>query len=394
MLFFTMLFFTLLAASMALPAVMAAPNPLLFVEKYDGPTTGNHIIQLKNGTSPREFLKSIGRDPANFVLWPYFDSFAGSFLPEFLIALRGSDVVEKICEEGVMSILGTNVTQTDAPWGLQRISQKAKLSNTSTSALTYKYTYDSSAGEGVDAYIVDTGINTAHVDFGGRAVWGKTFGGYLNADGNGHGTHCAGIAGGRQRGVAKSVKLIAVKVLSDSGSGAISDIVSGLNWVMDEARSSGRPSVVNLSLGGSFSCAMDKAVASLTKTGVHVVVAAGNSNEDAVLTSPANSPSAITVGATTIADKRASYSNYGRAVDIFAPGSNITSNWIGNTTAVKSLSGTSMATPHVAGLVAYLIKRDGNISPAAMRTRLQNSSVKNAISGIPPGTVNYLANNS
>jgi cerevisin len=279
---------------------------------------------------------------------------------------------------------------------------------------------------------LDTGIYTGHSQFGGRARWGATFGGYANADGNGHGTHCAGTVGSSQYGVSKAVSLIAVKVLSDAGSGSTSDMyackltsismlrlidfqssfsVSGLNWVLTQARSSGRPSIVSMSLGGGAATALDNAVASLTSAGVHVAVAAGNSATDAGSTSPARAPSAVTVGATTISDTIASYSNYGSVVDIFAPGTGVTSTWIGSTTATNNISGTSMATPHVAGLIAYLISLNGNVSPATMSTNLKSLSTKNAISGIrephlaylilqqelmfylASGTVNYLAFN-
>jgi len=284
-------------------------------------------------------------------------------------------------------------TQTDAPWGLQRISQDAKLSNQNDAALTFTYNYDDSAGSGTDVYVVDTGINTAHVEFEGRARWGATFGGYANADGNGHGTHCAGTIGSRRYGVAKKTNLIAVKILSDAGSGAVSDIVSGLNWVASSVKSSGRPSVVSMSLGGGASTPLDNAVASLTGAGIHVAVAAGNSGTDAGSTSPARAPSAVTVGATGISDAKPSWSNYGSVVDIWAPGLNVISTWMGSTTATNSISGTSMATPHIAGLIAYLAAKDGNISPAAMTTKLQSLSVKGVISGIPSG-VNDLANNA
>ncbi|PPR01533.1 hypothetical protein CVT24_001845 [Panaeolus cyanescens] len=148
-----------------------------------------------------------------------------------------------------------------------------------------------------------------------------------------------------------------------------------------------------MSLGGSATTALDNAVASLTAGGVHVVVAAGNSNTNAANTSPARAPSAITVGASDINDSRSSFSNYGSVVDVFAPGTSITSTWIGSTSATNNISGTSMATPHVAGLVAYLISKDGNVSPSAMETKIKNLSTKNALSNIPSGTVNYLAFN-
>ncbi|KAK0421898.1 alkaline serine protease [Armillaria borealis] len=195
-----------------------------------------------------------------------------------------------------------------------------------------RYNYDPSGGAGVDVYVST---------FGGRASWGATFGGYANADGNGHGTHVAGTVGGTQYDVAKSVHLIVVKVLDDSGSGYISE-------------ASGKPSIVSLSLGGSASTTFDNGIIAVINAGIHVVIAAGSDNTNALGTSPARVAAAISVGATTIADARAAFSNYGSVVDIFAPGQYITSSWIG---------GTSMATPHVSDLVAYLIGLNSNQSP-------------------------------
>lgn len=382
---FTSTFFILLASSFAL----AAPSATLHtVEKYSGETTGRYIVTFKVDADK----SSAKPDSGVTHTWDgAINGFAGHFDDATVEKLRANPDVETITEDGVMH---TFVTETNAPWGLSRLSSSSKLSNQDTSALTYSYTYDSSAGAGVDIYIVDTGVFTSHSQFGGRASWGATFGGYADADGNGHGTHCAGTAAGSQFGVAKSANIIAVKVLSDQGSGAVSDIVSGLNFVANRASSTGRPSIVSMSLGGSASTSLDNAVTSLTSAGVHVAVAAGNSNTDAGTTSPARATSAVTVGASTIADARASFSNFGSVVDVFAPGQNIISSWIGSTTATNNISGTSMATPHIAGLIAYLIGLQGNVSPAAMSSKIQSLSLKGVISGIPSGTVNDLAHNA
>ncbi|KAL0948858.1 hypothetical protein HGRIS_008978 [Hohenbuehelia grisea] len=227
--------------------------------------------------------------------------------------------------------------------------------------------------------------------FEGRARWGQTFGGHADQDGNGHGTHCAGTIGGKQYGVAKGVDIIAVKVLSDGGSGSVADVVSGMEWTLNAAKESGRPSVASMSLGGSPAQAIDDAAAALTASGVHLVVAAGNSNGDADGHSPARAPSAITVGASTITDSRASFSNYGAVVDIFAPGQDIISSWIGGPDATRRISGTSMATPHVSGLVAYLIAQHGNISPEEMSEKLKELALNDVLTGIPPETINNLA---
>ncbi|KAF9041515.1 serine protease [Panaeolus papilionaceus] len=383
-----MRFFTaiLLAVTLVAPAMATPTIAMREVERYQGETTGKYIVNFKKGASRHGWAKKLKVTES----WDLVNGFAAELDEAALNELRASKDVELISEDGIMHAFAT---QTNAPWGLQRISQRAKLSGTSTTALTYTYNYDSSAGSGVDIYIVDTGIYTAHSDFGGRARWGASFNGLGNADGNGHGTHCAGISAGTRYGVAKAASLIAVKVLSDSGSGSTSGIVSALDWVLSQARASGRPSVVSMSLGGGATTALDNAVASLTAGGVHVVVAAGNDNTNAANTSPARAPSAITVGASTIGDARSSFSNYGSVVDVFAPGTGITSAWIGSTTATNNISGTSMATPHIAGLVAYLISKEGNVSPSAMETKIKNLSTKNALSGIPSGTVNYLAFN-
>ncbi|KAJ8453947.1 hypothetical protein ONZ45_g19499 [Pleurotus djamor] len=298
--------FSAIFASLAILAPVLAAPALRTVESYAGQRVqDSYIVKLKDGASRKTLLKNLGVN-ATYEWDHALNGFAGKFSAKTLEALRASADVESISEDGVMSIFAT---QTNAPWGLARLSSPSRLTSTNTAALTYTYTYDAT-GSGVDVYVVDTGVYTAHSTFGGRARWGATFGGYANADGNGHGTHCAGTVGGSQYGVAKAASIIAVKVLSDAGSGSVADIVSGLNWVLSSARSSGRPSIVSMSLGGGASTALDNAVASLTAGGVHVVVAAGNSNTNAANTSPARAPSAITVGASTIADARASFSNY------------------------------------------------------------------------------------
>ncbi|KAI0778227.1 serine protease [Trametes elegans] len=395
--------FATVAAALALlaaPALAAPTAALHTVEKYAGDVKPqSYIVKLKGGVEKERQIEWLA---ANYggsatVTHPEWETnilhgFAGTFKDDALNALRASSDVEYIAEDGIVTITAA-VTQDDAPWGLQRISQAAKLSNQDTSDLSFTYTYDSSAGSGVDIYIVDTGIFTSHSEFGGRARWGKTFGGYADADGNGHGTHVSGTAAGTTYGVAKKANLIAVKVLSDGGSGTVSDIISGLSWVGQQATASGRPSIASLSLGGGASSALDSAVTALTTQGVHVTVAAGNSNTDAGNTSPARAPAVVTVGASTIADARASFSNYGSIVDIFAPGQNVISAWNGGSTDTNNISGTSMATPHIAGLIATLISRNGNSSPASISSKLQSLSTKGALSGIPAGTVNDLARN-
>lgn len=379
---FTAFFTTLVLAG----AVLAVPN-LRPIEAYQGSTTGRLIVQVKPGVSSKALIKSLGLRPTHS--YENINSFAGNFDDETLQKIRASTSVESISEDGIMHTM-TTITQTNAPWGLARISSNSRLTSTDTSALTYTYIYDSVAGQGVDVYVVDTGIYVNHTTFEGRARWGNTFGGYASADGNGHGTHCAGTIAGAQYGVAKKANVIAVKVLSDAGSGSVADIVNGLNWVISQAAASGRPSVVSMSLGGGASTAMDNAIGAVTSAGIHAAIAAGNSNTDAANTSPARAPSAVTVGASTITDTRASFSNYGAVVDIWAPGQNVISSWIGSTTATNNISGTSMATPHVAGAIAYLISLRGNTSPAGMSTLLKSLAIASPLTGVPSGTINNL----
>ncbi|KAF9523113.1 serine protease [Crepidotus variabilis] len=378
-------------AALAASAIAAA-TPLLTLQTHQGKTSGRHIITLKQGASKNGLISKVAL-PGNDIThqWDIINGFAGQFNDETLNAFRADPDVESVTEDGIMHIFGT---QTNAPWGLGRISTTPKLTNQDFEALTFNYTYaDDKLGSGVDIYVVDTGIRTTHVTFGGRARWGATFGPYASLDGHGHGTHCAGTAAGVQYGVAKKASLIAVKVLGDDGFGPWSDIISGLQYVKNQAATSGRPSIVSISIGGEVSQPVDDAVASLTAAGVHVVAAAGNDNNDAENTSPARTPSAVTVGATSIEDYRSPFSNYGAVVDIWAPGQFVISSWNTSDTATNILSGTSMAAPHVAGLIAYIIARDGNDTPAAITTKLQNQAVKGRLPGMPPNTVDYLAHN-
>ena len=272
-------------------------------------------------------------------------------------------------------------TQTGATWGLDRIDQ-ADL------PLDGNYTY-ATTGNRVSVYIIDTGIRTTHSEFGGRA-----FGAYTAiADGNGtndcngHGTHVSGTVGGSTYGVAKGVKLYAVRVLDCTGSGSTSGVIAGIDWVTANAI---KPAVANMSLGGSASAALDQAVQNSIIAGVTYAVAAGNSNADACLQSPARVVNAITVGATQSNDARASYSNYGTCLDIYAPGSGVTSSYNTSDVATAVLSGTSMATPHVTGTVALFLETTPNATPAAVATALTNNAGLNKVTDPGTGSPNRL----
>ncbi|KAH7326857.1 peptidase S8/S53 domain-containing protein [Rhizoctonia solani] len=245
-------------------------------------------------------------------------------------------------------------------------------------------------GGGVDIFGLDTGILTTHTCFGGRASWGATYGGYASRDGHGHGTHTAGTAAGSGFGLATAANIIAVKVCSDAGECATSDIVAGVNYVVSRAASSGRPTIATMSLGGPTDTAIDSAVSSAISRGIHFTVAAGNENQNAANVSPARVAAANTVGAVDSSNRKASFSNYGAALDVWALGVNVRSAWIGSNSAVNTISGTSMATPHVAGILAVVIGNKGNSSPAALSSALK-SNAQAVVTGAPSGTTNLKA---
>lgn len=296
-------------------------------------------------------------------------------------------------------------TETGAPWGLARISHRSSLSFGTFN----KYLYSEDGGEGVDVYVIDTGTNYEHVDFEGRASWGKTIpSNDEDADGNGHGTHCSGTVAGKKYGVAKRANVIAVKVLRSNGSGSMSDVVKGVEWAAlshskkvttarKEKSKKFKGSAANMSLGGGKSPTLDAAVNAAVDAGIHFAVAAGNDNADSCNFSPAASTKAVTVGASTLSDDRAYFSNYGKCNDIFAPGLNIKSTWIGSNYATNTISGTSMASPHIAGLLAYFLSLQpaedsayavASITPKKLKENLMTIATKDVLSDVPTSTSN------
>jgi cerevisin len=298
----------------------------------------------------------------------------------------------------------TGELEKGAPWGLARLSHRESL----TFSDFNKYLYAADAGEGVDVYVIDTGTNVNHVDFDGRAHWGKTIpANDADEDGNGHGTHCSGTVAGTKYGVAKKANVYAVKVLRSNGSGTMSDVVKGVEWAANahvekakKGKKGFKGSAANMSLGGGKSPALDRAVNGAVAAGIHFAVAAGNDNADSCNYSPAAAEDAITVGASALDDARAYFSNYGPCNDIFAPGLNILSTWIGSKTAVNTISGTSMASPHIAGLLAYYLSLQPesdsafaveSISPKKLKKNIIAIATKNALSDVPSNTANVLA---
>ncbi|MGI8653750.1 MAG: S8 family peptidase [Pyrinomonadaceae bacterium] len=306
--------------------------------------------------------------------------FSATLTTEQAQSLALDPSVAYVEEDQLMSL---SATQSNATWGLDRIDQRDLPLNG-----TYNYT---NTGAGVKAYIIDTGILTTHTEFGGRAISGYTAitDGNGTTDCNGHGTHVSGTVGGATYGVAKGVTLVAVRVLDCSGSGSNSGVIAGVDWVTSDHQA-GQPAVANMSLGGGISSALDTAVTNSINDGVTYVVAAGNDNLDACNSSPARVASAITVGASTNTDARASFSNYGTCLDIFAPGLNITSSWYTSTTATNTISGTSMATPHVVGVAALYLQSNPSASPATVTSAIINGSTLNHITSPGTGSPNRL----
>jgi len=328
-----------LVASVFVAPTFAAGNPNC--TEVDG----DYIVTFSKGAVVANEIKNVnGRDVTpKFMYDEAVNGFAGFLTGAQVCNFKKRGNVLSVEADQVVSI---ETTQDSAPWGIDRIDQPTGLDS--------KYNY-ASTGAGVDAYVIDTGILASHSDFGGRAST-LGFSAIIDRRGttdcNGHGTHVAGTIGGNKYGVAKAVSLIPVRVLDCRGSGTNSGVIAGINWAIGN-HAFGKPAVANLSLGGGASNAVDSAIVNLINDGVTVVVAAGNNNgASACDYSPARVPGAITVASSTNADTISSFSNRGSCVDIIAPGSNITSAWIGKNNAIKTISGTSMAAPHVAGAIA------------------------------------------
>lgn len=356
---------------------------------------GSYIVVLKQPTSTMDgteslelytqntaqFLADQNAFKINRVFGSALSAFTANLDAKQLKSLRSDPTVDFIEQDQTITldpVISNNASQANAVWGLDRIDQRdLPLSG------SYDYNYD---GTGVTAYVIDTGVTNTHSEFGGRSTSGYDFVDNDNdaTDCNGHGTHVAGTIGGAQYGVAKNVNIVGVRVLSCRGSGTTSGVIGGVDWVAENASG---PSVANMSLGGGISNALDQAVANAVQSGVSFLLAAGNSNADACNSSPARESTGVTVGSTTNRDRRSSFSNWGSCVDVFAPGSDIKSAWYDG--GYKTISGTSMATPHVAGVAALYLQEKGNLSPAELSSLISQRASVGKVSDTK-GTTNKL----
>lgn len=385
---------------------VAIPNRYIVIYKEDVTEAQRNHHKKWLIAEHTEMVATAGIRPSVGVL-DFFDvdtlllGYFGYFTPEMLRKIQKDPRIKFIEQDTVMKVNEFDV-EKDAEWGLSRISHRE-------SSPQLEYLYDNEGGKGVTAYVIDTGIKVEHEEFEGRALWGEAVAfPKLKIDGHGHGTHCAGIIGSKTYGVAKNVELVAVGVMNLLGSGTTSDIIKGVEFVVGDHKSNFlakkkgfKGSTVNMSIGGGESEALDLAVNAATKAGLHVAVAAGNDNADTCTFSPARASGPITVGASDINDNKAEFSNWGSCVDIFAPGVDIVSTYIWSNTA--SMSGTSMASPHIAGLLSYYLSLYPEpeseysvavLDPATLKDKVIKYATKGVIKGLKnDGSPNLLAFN-
>jgi subtilisin family serine protease len=355
------------------PTAVQQRAPARVLAARSGGIDGAYIVVVKEGADPRSVAAIAGVNP-HYVYTAALNGFAGDLNAGQLNALQHNPNVDYIEQDGIATIA---TTQSGATWGLDRIDQHNLPLNG-----TYTYTTTASA---VRAYIIDTGIQANHPQFGTRASAVYDYAGGSGADCNGHGTHVAGTIGSATYGVAKGVMLRGVRVLDCAGSGSYSAIIAGIDWV----RVNGiHPAVANMSLGGGLNSSLNTAATNLANSGIFLAVAAGNENQNACNVSPASAAGVFTTAASTSTDAKASYSNWGSCVEGYAPGSSITSTWLNSGT--NTISGTSMASPHVAGVAALYKGTFGDAASSTIVSWIINNSTSGVISGNPSGTPNRL----
>ncbi|MFE5617347.1 S8 family serine peptidase [Streptomyces sp. NPDC056470] len=365
------------------PFAGAAPAPALGTVHglgVEGAVAGSYIVLLDEKADKGDLAKEYGG-----TLRRSYDSAVNGFSVNGLSEteakrLAADPAVAKVVQNKKFTI---NATQDNPPsWGLDRVDQADTAGDS-------KYTYPDAAGEGVTAYVIDTGVRVTHKDFEGRATSG--FDAVDNdddaSDGNGHGTHVAGTIAGAAHGVAKKAKIVAVRVLDDNGSGTTEQVVAGIDWVTKNHQG---PSVANMSLGGGADPALDEAVQKAIASGVTFGVAAGNESSDAGQGSPSRVKEAITVASSTKEDQQSDFSNFGSVVDLYAPGSDITSAWNDSDEGTKTISGTSMATPHVVGAAAVYLAAHKDATPDQVAKALVDGATADKISNPSEGTANKL----
>ena len=356
------------ALVVAICGALGVSTPALASDRQAGDSIpGRYIVMVEQGHDADDVVRGSDRQ-----VFDALNGFAADLDAAQVRALRRSARVAVVEQDRVVEASATQPIPTD-PWGLDRIDQR-------TLPLSRSYTYNTSA-PAVRAYVIDTGIATSHPEFGDRASFGYDALGGNGQDCNGHGTHVAGTIGGATWGVAKAVRLVSVRVLNCSGSGSTSGILAALEWVR---RNHVKPAVANMSLGGGFSSALNNATSNLANSGVFMAVAAGNENQNACNVSPASASAAYTTAASDRSDRKASFSNWGSCVDAYAPGVSIRSAWLNG--GANTISGTSMASPHVAGVAALYKGTYGDASSSAISSWITSNATANVISGNRTGT--------
>ncbi|MFB7296303.1 S8 family peptidase [Streptomyces rubiginosohelvolus] len=374
-------------ATAALPATAAerAPEGVILNADAPGTISDSYIVTLKDSAAKSDSAKgkALAKKYGASIERTYRSALNG-----YAVEATAAEAKKFAADPAVASVsqnrtFTVSATQTNPPsWGLDRIDQR-------NLPLDQRYTYPDKAGEGVTAYVIDTGVRISHSDFGGRA-----FNGYdaidndnVAQDGHGHGTHVAGTVAGTAHGVAKKAKIVGVRVLNNQGSGTTAQVVAGIDWVTANAV---KPAVANMSLGGGADAVLDAAVQRSIAAGITYAVAAGNESTNASTKSPARVAEAITVGSTTNTDARSSFSNFGAVVDIFAPGSSITSTWSTSDTATNTISGTSMASPHVAGAAAIYLADNPGSTPAQVSAGIVAAATTGVVGNPGTGSPNRL----